>query len=187
MILPDHEIRKMLKEGKLKIEPLEDPDKQIQPACVDLKLGSEFKVFKHTKEAYIDSKNPKEYTEDHTANGEPFVLHPNEFVLGITKEKITLPADIAAYVDGKSSIGRLGITAHITSGWVDPGFSGRLVLEISNLGKMPVKIYPGMRICKLLFFGMNSPCEVPYNMRKSKYHGQDTVEQSKLHEEFDSD
>ena len=170
MILPDHEIKKLLADGKIRIEPLDDPEVQIQPACVDLRLGSEFKIFKHTKEAFIDSKDPKDYTEDHISNGEPFVLHPNEFVLGITKERITIPADIAAYLDGKSSIGRLGITAHITSGWIDPGFSGKLVLEISNLGKMPVKIYPDMRICKLLLFRLTSPSERPYNIRKTKYN-----------------
>ncbi len=184
MILPDHEIRKLLKEGKLVIEPLEDIEK-IQGACVDLRLGTEFRIFRHTEEAVIDSKNPKEYTEFIEMKEEkPFIIHPREFVLGITKEKIKIPADMAAYVDGRSSLGRLGVTAHITSGWVDPGFEGRLVLEISNLGKMPVTLYPGMKICKLLFFRLNSPSEIPYNIRKdAKYHGQDSVSQSRIHED----
>ncbi|MEM7815672.1 MAG: dCTP deaminase [Candidatus Aenigmatarchaeota archaeon] len=184
MILPDHEIKKLLKEGKLVIEPLDDPETQIQPACVDLRLGSEFRVFKYTSEAFIDSRNPKEYTQTFVTDGKPFILHPKEFVLGITKETIKIPPDIAAYVDGRSSLGRIGITAHITSGWVDPGFSGRLVLEISNLGKMPVTLYPGMRICKLLLFRMSSPSEVPYDKRKgAKYIGQKTVLESKIHSE----
>jgi len=180
MILPDHEIRKLLKSGKLEIDPL-DPD-QIQPACVDLSLGSEFGIFKHLQEPYIDARNPKEYTEVLDTQGKPFTLHPGEFVLGITRERIKLPADLAGYVDGRSSLGRLGVTAHITSGWIDPGFSGRLVLEISNLGKMPVTIYPGMRICKLLLFKLTSPAEVPYDKKPdAKYHEQDSVLQSRIH------
>ncbi len=184
MILPDHEIRKYLAEGKIVIEPLTDPEVQIQAACVDLKLGSEFKVFKYTQEAFIDSRNPKQYTEDIILEeGGRLILHPKEFVLGITKEKIKIPADIVGYVDGRSSLGRLGITAHITSAWVDPGFEGRLVLEIANLGKMPVIIYPDMRVAKLLFFKMTSPAEKPYNMRDSKYKNQTTVTESKIHKD----
>jgi len=183
MILPDHEIKKLLAEGRLVIDPI-DPQKQIQPACVDMRLGSEFKIFRYISEPFIDPKNPKEYTQNHDTGGKPFVLHPNEFVLGITKERITLPDDIAAYVDGRSSLGRLGITAHITSGWIDPGFSGKLVLEISNLGKMPVTLYPGMRICKLLLFRLSSPSETPYGRRKdSKYQNQESISQSKIHED----
>jgi len=187
MILPDHEIRKLLKEGKLVIEPLDDPETQIQPACVDLRLGSEFRVFKYTSEAFIDSRDPKEYTQSHvSAEGKPFILHPKEFILGITKESVKIPDNLAAYVDGRSSLGRLGITAHITSGWIDPGFCGKLVLEISNLGKMPVTLYPGMRICKLLLFKLSSPCETPYDKRKgAKYCNQKTVSESKMHSDKD--
>ncbi len=186
MILPDHQIKKLLEEGRIIIEPLDDPESQIQSACVDLRLGSEFKVFKYTSEPFIDSKNPREYTQTHITEGRPFVLHPKEFVLGITKEKVKIPPDMAAYLDGRSSLGRLGITAHVTSGWIDPGFEGKLVLEISNLGKMPVTLYPGMRICKLLFFCLTSPSEIPYNMRKNaKYHGQNEISQSKIHEDAD--
>ncbi len=184
MILPDHEIRKRLEEGKLVIDPLDEPDKQIQPAWVDLRLGNEFKIFKHTDEAFIDSRNPKEYTKCHECNGRPFILHPGEFVLGITKERIMIPGDLAGYVDGRSSLGRLGVTAHITSGWIDPGFRGRLVLEISNLGKMPVTLHPGMRMCKLILMKLNSPAERPYDKRETaKYRNQDTVEQSKIHQD----
>ena len=187
MILPDHEIRKAIEEGRLVIEPLEDPKTQIQPAWVDLRLGSEFRIFKHTEETCIDAKDPKDYTELKVVDGS-MILHPHEFVLGITKERIRLPDDMVAFVDGKSSIGRLGITAHITSGWVDPCFDGRLVLEISNLGKMPVRVYPGMRICKLVVMKMSSPAEVPYNLRKdSKYMGQDSVIESRINEEMEQD
>lgn len=183
MIIPDHEIRKLLKEGKIKIEPLET-EKQVQSACIDLRLGDKFKVFRHTQEPFIDSKNPKEYLEEMDTRGEPFILHPKEFILGITRERITLPSDMVAYVDGRSSLGRLGITAHITSGWVDPGFSGKLVLEVSNLGKMPVKLFPGMRICKLILIKLTSPSEMPYNIRAdAKYKNQEEIIQSKIHEE----
>lgn len=181
MILPDHEIKKYLAEGKIVVEPLTDPEVQIQAAWIDLRLGDEFKVFKHTQEAFIDSKNPKEYTEDIIANGRPIILHPKEFMLGITKETIKMPADLVGYIDGRSSLGRLGVTAHITSAWVDPGFEGRLVLEISNLGKMPVTIYPDMRVAKLLFFKLTSPSERPYNLRSSKYQNQSKVTESKIH------
>lgn len=184
MILPDHEIRKMLKKGRIVIEPLDNPEK-IQGACVDLSLGTEFRIFKHIEGALIDSKNPKEYTEFvEKEYGKPFIIHPGEFVLGITKEKVKIPDDMVAYVDGRSSLGRLGVTAHITSGWIDPGFNGRLVLEISNLGKMPVTLYPGMKICKILFLKLTSPSETPYYKRTdAKYQNQDTVEQSKIHED----
>jgi dCTP deaminase len=96
MILPDHEIKKLLEEGKLVIEPLDDPETQIQPACVDLRLGSEFRVFKYTSEAFIDSRDPKEYTQSYTSDGKPFILHPKEFILGITKETVKIPDYLAA-------------------------------------------------------------------------------------------
>ncbi|MBI4182325.1 MAG: dCTP deaminase [Candidatus Aenigmarchaeota archaeon] len=186
MILPDHEIRKLLAEGILVVEPLRDPEHQVQAAWVDLTLGDEFKVFKHTQEPFIDSRQPKDYTETVRADGRPFTVHPGDFILGITGERIRIPSSLAAYVDGRSSLGRLGVTAHITAGWIDPGFDGKLVLEISNLGKMPVTLYPGMRICKLLLFQLASPAEVPYNLRKdAKYAGQSAVGQSKMYQDED--
>jgi dCTP deaminase len=179
MIIPDHEIRKLLENGRVRIEPLDEG--QIQAACVDLRLGGEFRVFKHTHEALIDSRNPKEYTECIAVGGRPFIIHPGEFVLGITKERVALPADISAYVDGKSSLGRLGVTAHITSSLVEPGWDGRLVLEIANLGKMPVSLYPDMKICKLVLMRMSSASEKPYGARnETKYKGQDGVTESRI-------
>jgi dCTP deaminase len=178
MIIPDHEIRELLKSGKVKVEPLDDG--QIQAACIDLRLGSEFRVFKHAHEAFIDSRNPKEYTECVKADGQ-FIIHPGEFILGITVERVALPADMAAYVDGKSSLGRLGVTAHITSSLVEPGWDGRLVLEIANLGKMPVTLYPDMKICKLVLMRMSSASERPYGVRKeTKYKGQNGVTESRI-------
>ncbi len=181
MIIPDHEIKKLLAENKVVVEPLEDG--QIQAACIDLRLGSEFRVFRHTSEAFIDSRNPKEYTE-RVSSAEKFIIHPNEFILGITMERVKLPDDIAAYVDGKSSLGRLGVTAHITSSLVEPGWDGRLVLEIANLGKMPVTLYSGMKICKLVLMRMTSASEKPYGARaETKYKGQDGVVESRISSE----
>ena len=182
MILPDHEIMSMIKAGRIVIDPADGIEERIHPACLYLRLGDEFRLFKYTQEPFIDSKDPKSYTEAMKTNGKPIILHPKEFILGITMERIKLPADIAAYVDGRSSLGRLGITAHITSSLVDPGFEGRLVLEISNLGKMPVTIYPGSKVCKLVFMKLTSPAKVPYNkLPDAKYANQNEVVESKIY------
>ena len=115
----------------------------------------------------------------------PFIIHPGEFVLGTVNEYIRFPDDLAGAVDGRSSLGRLGVVVHITSTFVDPGWEGKLVLEITNVGKMPVALYPGMRICKLVFMTLSSPCEKPYYMKKdAKYLRQDGVDNSKIHQEF---
>ncbi len=185
MILSDQDIKKYLKSGKLIIEPAPTAE-QMQPAWVDLTLGEDFLTFKRTSTAFIDPKNPQDYTESmKIENGKPFILHPGEFVLGSVREYVKLPADLAAAVDGRSSLGRLGILTHITSTFVNPGWAGRLVLEINNVGKMPVSLYPGMRICKLVFFKLSSPSKKPYNKRSdAKYHEQKTVQPSKLGKEF---
>ncbi len=172
MILTDREIIEYLKSGRLVIEPLDEPELQIQSAWVDLRLGNQFRVFRVLTEPYIDIKDgTKDYTElVDISDGQAFVLHPREFVIGITKERIRLPPDLVGYVDGRSSLGRLGITAHITSGFVDPTFDGKLALEISNLGKMPVRLYPGMRMCKLVLFKLTGSVSRPYSQRpEAKY------------------
>ncbi len=187
MILPDHEIKKYLKEGKIVISPLDDPDVQIQPAGVDLRLDNEFRVFKLNSTPYIDTKKPTDnYTEKVVLkDGDPFVVHPHEFVLGKIKEYVKMPADLVGSVDGKSSLGRLGIVIHTTSSSVNPGWEGNLVLEISNLSRMPVAIYPGMRIAKLTFHKLTSPAEKPYGDRKdSKYNKQASVDETKVYKEF---
>jgi dCTP deaminase len=186
MILPDHEIRKLLDEGRIKIEPLENPKVQIQPAGVDLRLGNEFRIFKVTSTPYIDIKKKTEnYTEIvNVLDGEQFIIHPGEFVLGIVKEYIKVPEDIMGSVDGRSSLGRLGISIHATSASINPGWEGRFVLEISNMGRMPVALYPGMRIAKLTLHKLSSPAEMSYDKRESSlYHKQGGVENSKIHEE----
>ena len=186
MILPDHEILEYLKSGKLVIEPLSDPNLQIQAACVDLRLGNQFRVFKVLAEPFIDIKENKDYTElVQISDDQAFILHPREFVIGITKERVKLPADLAGYVDGRSSLGRLGITAHITSSFVDPTFDGKLALEISNLGRMPVKLYPGMRVCKLVLFKLSSPAKRPYSQRpEAKYKEHATPAASRIGLDF---
>ena len=186
MILPDHEIKKLLKEGELIIEPLDDPDLQIQPAGVDLRLGNEFRVFKTMANSYIDTKKEnRDYTEKIVLDdNKPFIIHPGEFVLGVVKEYIKMPPNLMGAVDGKSSIGRLGIAIHTTSASINPGWEGKFVLEITNMGRMPVALYPNMRIAKLVFYMLSSKCERPYNIRSdSKYNKQDSVTESKIHEE----
>ncbi len=184
-ILSDRDIKKYLEEGKIAIEPLED-EKQIQPSSVDMRLGDEFKVFKVVRKPYIDPKDPEDlasYMESTTVpEGEAFIIHPNEFALATTYEYVKLPDDIVARVEGRSSMGRLGVTMHVTAGFIDPGFEGRITLEISNIGAMPVALYPGQRVCQIVFETMTSPSEIPYGHpdRNSKYMGQKRPESSRI-------
>ncbi len=185
MILPDHEIKKLLSEGRVVVEPI-DESVQIQPAGIDLRLGNEFRIFKSTSCPFIDTKNqPDEYTESVIRDDDsPFIVHPGEFVLGNVKEYIKLPSDIMGSVDGRSSLGRLGISIHATSASINPGWEGRFVLEISNIGKAPVAIYPGMRIAKLTLHKLSSPAENPYGTKGGeKYQKQEGVSKSRIHEE----
>lgn len=186
MILPDHEIKRYLKEGKIKIEPLENPELQIQPAWVDLRLGNEFRTFKVIGTSCIDTKKKSEdYTEKHTIeNGNYFIIHPGEFVLGKVMEYVKLPANIMGSVDGQSSLGRLGVVVHTTSSSINPGWEGHLVLEMANLGRMPVKVYPNSKICKITFHELSSQAERPYNVRaESKYNQQKDIIESKIYKE----
>jgi len=186
MILPDHEIRKLLKEGKLVIEPLDDPEIQIQPNGVDVRLGNEFRVFRIISTPFIDTKQEiKDYTERIVLEDDkPFIIHPGEFVLASLKEYIKMPADLMGSVDGKSSLGRLGIAIHATSASINPGWEGKFVLEITNMGKMPVALYPNMRIAKLVLHKLSSPCERPYNVREDcKYNKQDSISESRIYRE----
>lgn len=182
MILSDKDIKEALKEGKLKIEPFDES--QIMPVGVDLRLGNEFRRFKLDIKSHIDPS--KDTFEDSTElikinDNDSFILHPGEFVLGITKEYIELPNDIAARIDGRSSLGRLGIIVHSTAGHVDPEFKGRLTLEISNIGKLPVSLIPNMKFCSLIFEKISSPVEKGY---KGKYLGQLSPTTSKISEDF---
>jgi len=186
MILSDRDIKKYLKQGKILITPLKNPEVQIQPSSVDLRLGNQFKIFQRTKKAYIDplKDDAEEYTETIAIkDSETFILHPGEFVLASTKERVELGEDVVARVEGRSSLGRLALLVHATAGYIDPGFRGNLTLELSNVGKMPIALYPGMRICQLSFEIMSSKVEVPYGhpSRDSKYQDQKGPISSRIH------
>ncbi|MGQ0535605.1 MAG: dCTP deaminase [Methanobacteriota archaeon] len=178
MLLSDRDIEARLAKGDLVIEPLEDPSLQIQPASVDLRLGPDFLVFKSPHIPYIDTKDPKAsleaYTEKlHVLPGQPFIMHPGEFALGTTIERVELPDDLVARVEGRSSLGRLAIVVHATAGFIDPGFKGHITLELSNLGKVPVALHPGMRVSQIAIYPLSSPSRRPYGpARGSKYQGQ---------------
>lgn len=177
MILSDRDIRARLAQGDVVITPLDDPDLQIQPASVDLRLSSTFVVYRLPHVSCIDPQDAQSvegYTETiEVAPGDAFVLQPGEFALGSTLEKVRIPPDLVARVEGRSSIGRLAIVVHATAGFIDPGFEGQITLELSNLGRCAVKLYPGMRISQVVFHTMTSPAERPYGTeRGSKYQGQ---------------
>lgn len=184
-ILSDKTIKEYLEEGKIVIDSLKD-EQQIQPSSVDMRLGDEFKVFKVIRKPYIDPKDEDdiaEYMESSTVpEGESFIIHPNEFALATTQEYVKVPDDLVARVEGRSSMGRLGVTMHVTAGYVDPGFEGRITLEISNIGAMPVALYPGQRVCQLVFETMTTPAELPYGhpKRNSKYMKQLKPESSRV-------
>jgi len=175
MILSDGTIRRLLDSGRLVIDPIEDV--QVQPASVDVRLGPEFLVFRnHVTEVIDPYDKPADLNERVTvAEGTAFVLHPGEFVLGTTVESIGLPDDLVARVEGKSSLGRLGLLIHATAGFVDPGWPrGQITLELSNVATLPIKLWPGMRIGQLSFHTLDAPAERPYGHvdLNSKYVGQ---------------
>lgn len=190
-ILSDKDINEYLKKGDIEIHPLEDIERQIQPSSVDLRIGSEFKGFKIIKKPFIDPKDPEDldsYMESmHIENEESFIIHPNEFTLATTYETVKIPDNLVARVEGRSSMGRLGITMHVTAGYIDPGFEGKITLEISNIGKMPVALYPGQRACQIVFETMISSADRPYGHpeRDSKYMGQTRPESSRIKQDYE--
>lgn len=190
-ILSDQDIKKCLESGKIIIEPLEKPEIQIQPSSVDLRIGSEFKGFRIVRKPCIDPMDKgdlESYMESfYIDEGEPFIIHPGEFALATTYETVKLPDDLVARVEGRSSMGRLGITMHVTAGYIDPGFQGKITLEISNIGKMPVALYTGQRVCQIVFETMTSPSKRPYGHpdRDSKYMGQKRPISSKIKQDYE--
>ncbi|WP_302083762.1 dCTP deaminase [Salinibaculum rarum] len=178
MQLADQNIQERLAEGDLVIEPLDDPDLQIQPATVDVRLGNKFLKFQQANIPHIDPLDDAE-VEDYVEeiiidDDEQFILHPDEFVLGTTIETVGVPDDLKGQVEGRSSLGRLALVVHATAGVIDPGFKGQITLELSNLGKAPVALTPGMRIAQLEFIELKDPAERPYGEeRGSKYQGQE--------------
>ncbi|MBE6493388.1 MAG: dCTP deaminase [Methanosphaera stadtmanae] len=189
-ILSDIDIKKYLDDGKIVIDPIKDI-KQIQPSSVDLRIGNEFKGFTITSKPFIDPRDNTDlesYMNSFTIEeGKPFIIHPGEFTLATTYETVKLPADIVARVEGRSSMGRLGVTMHVTAGYIDPGFEGKITLEISNIGKMPVALYPGQRVCQIVFETMTSPSLKPYGHedRDSKYMNQNGPQVSKIKQDYD--
>jgi dCTP deaminase len=185
VILSDADIRRRLEEGDLVVEPLEDPELQLQPASVDLRLGREFLEFQRTNIPCIHPTSEREVDEyvDETRveEGEEFVLHPGDFVLGTTVERVEIPDDLIAHVEGRSSLGRLAVVVHATAGLADPGYRGQITLELSNLGTAPVALTPGMRISQLTFTELTSPAERPYGSeRGSKYQDQSGPQASRI-------
>jgi dCTP deaminase len=173
-VLSDGTIRRLVAEGRIRIEPW-DPG-LVQPASVDLRLGSSFRVFHNHRAAAIDLRDPPTNLTEHVPLGpdEPFVIHPGEFVLGVTEEWVSLPDDVVARIEGKSSLGRLGLIVHATAGFVDPGFAGTLTLEITNLTRIPIKLWAGLPIAQLSFMQLDRAAERPYGHPDlgSHYHGQ---------------
>ena len=174
MLLSDRDIRAEISSGRLGIDPF-DPE-LVQPSSVDVRLDSLFRVFDNTKYTHIDPAMRQDELTSlvEPAPGEPFVLHPGEFVLGSTLEVCTLPDDLAGRLEGKSSLGRLGLLTHSTAGFVDPGFSGHITLELSNVANLPITLWPGMKIGQLCLLKLSSTAENPYGSSAvgSKYQGQ---------------
>ncbi|WP_276271087.1 dCTP deaminase [Haloarcula litorea] len=185
MILSDADILRRLEAGDLVVEPLDDPDIQIQPASIDLRLGREFLEFQHANIPCIHPNSEDEvadYVEETTVpeDGE-YILHPGDFVLGTTHERVAIPDDLIAHVEGRSSLGRLAIVVHATAGLCDPGYQGQITLELSNLGTAPVALTPGMRISQLTFTELKTAADRPYGSeRGSKYQGQSGPQASKI-------
>jgi dCTP deaminase len=188
-VLSDRDIREALEQGRVRIDPY-DPA-CLQPSSVDLHLDREFRVFRNNRYPYIDPRTPQpDLTELVRIEAEePFILHPNEFVLGQTFEWVELPDDLVARLEGKSSLGRLGLLIHSTAGYVDPGWKGNLTLELSNVANLPIALYQGMKIGQISFFRMSSAVERPYGSKElgSKYQGQSTPTASAIYRDFERD
>ena len=186
MILSDRSIAEEVAAGRIEIDPF-DPQ-SIQPSSVDLHVDRTFRTFHNARYPFIDVKAPMpDLTELVTVEGDtPFILHPGEFVLGSTLERVRLPDDLVARLEGKSSLGRLGLLIHSTAGYVDPGWDGYLTLELSNVANLPITIYPGMKIGQISFFRLTTAAERPYGSseRGSKYQGQRGPTASRFYEEF---
>jgi dCTP deaminase len=187
-VLADRDIRAELESGRVVIRPYDSLD--LQPSSVDLHLDRSFRVFRNNRYPFIDVRAPQpDLTELLTVDEEErFILHPGEFVLGQTLEWVELPDDLVSRLEGKSSLGRLGLLIHSTAGYVDPGWKGNLTLELSNVANLPIALYYGMRIGQISFFRMSSPVERPYGSPElgSKYQGQSEPTASAFHRDFEA-
>ncbi len=186
MILSDVDLRKAIAAGQIAIDPFDET--AIQPSSIDVRVDSLFRVFRNHTAGVIDVKQDMSGLAElvEIAADGVFMLHPGEFVLGSTLERVTVPDDLVARIDGKSSLGRLGLLIHSTAGFVDPGWDGNITLELANVASLPITIYPGMRIGQLSFMTMTSPAERPYGKgaHGSKYHGQRGPTPSRYFENF---
>jgi dCTP deaminase len=190
MILSDKDIKAAIQEGRVQVYPAPNYEEQLGPCSLDLHLGNTFKVFRQSQYPYIDLKRKIDLEEvmeeiQVAEDGGPFILQPKDFVLAITKELFTLPNDIMGRLDGRSSLGRLGLVVHSTAARFDPGWSGKAVMELGNMGIMPVVLYVGMRVCALTFETLSSPSETPYGKKEThKYASQEKPQASKIGKEF---
>jgi dCTP deaminase len=186
VLLSDRDIRAEIESGRVALVPYDEA--MVQPSSVDVRLDRYFRVFENHRYPHIDpAEEQPELTRVVEPQGaEPFVLHPGEFVLASTYEAVTLPDDVAARLEGKSSLGRLGLLTHSTAGFIDPGFTGHVTLELSNVATLPIKLWPGMKIGQLCFFRLSSPAEHPYGAARygSRYQGQRGPTASRSHLSF---
>ena len=185
MVLSDRTIRAEIEAGRIEIDPF-DPE-MVQPSSVDVRVDRSFRVFHNNRYPFIDVRQPMEDLTELVVvdDGRPFILHPGEFVLGQTLERVALPDDLVARLEGKSSLGRLGLLIHSTAGFVDSGFSGNLTLELSNVANLPITIYHGMPIGQISFMRMDGPVEKPYGSGDSKYQGQAEPTPSRFYLNFE--
>jgi dCTP deaminase len=186
VILSDRSLRTAIAEGRIVLEPFDE--RCVQPSSIDVKIGNLFRVFRNHTSAVIDVKKDLEELTELISIPEDgvFMLHPGEFVLGSTLERIAVPDDLVARIDGKSSLGRLGLIIHSTAGFIDPGFDGHITLELTNIATLPITLYPGMKVGQVSFMHMDSPAENPYGSgaRGSKYQGQRGPTPSRYWENF---
>jgi len=188
MMLSDRDLKKALQTGRIKISPAPDLKTQLGSCSIDLRLGRTFRVFEHSKYPYIDS-TVKDYSNEITRlvrvkNGEPLIMQPGDFILASTLERVTIASDLVGRLEGRSSLGRLGIVVHSTASVFDPGWDGQAVLELGNLGRMAVALYPGMRICAMTFELLSSPAQVPYSKKKhAKYAMQKGPAESRIYKD----
>lgn len=187
MILSDGGIRKAIRGKKLVIKPFDEGC--VQPSSYDLKLAGQVRVFDNHKVGEIDVRKKQDVSREVEIGEEGFVLHPGEFILGSTVESFKIPADLAGKLEGKSSLARLGLVIHATAGYVDPGFEGQLTFEISNISRLPIRLYGKMKVAQICFVKMSSPAQVPYGSKKlgSKYFGQKGPTASKVYLNFSGD
>lgn len=188
MILSDRDIKKAIKQQRIIITPPLDYTTQFGSCSIDLRLGDTFRVFDHSKYPYIDPMR-KDYSNEitkevHVKTGEHFIMQPGDFVLAVTLESVKIPIDLMGRLEGRSSLGRLGLVVHSTASVFDPGWDGNPVLELGNLGRMAISLTPGMRICAMTFEELSSAADVPYTKKKhAKYVFQNGPGESKIHQE----